>query len=53
MLVDVRLSFCALKLITRVLQISSDELSPSPVLTLQVSFRQMRGLWFSDTLVEK
>lgn len=48
MLVDVRMSFCALKLITWVLQSSSDEFSPSPVLILKVSFRRMRGLWFFE-----
>lgn len=40
--------FCASKLITRVLQISSDEFSPSHVLVLKVSFRWMRGLWFFE-----
>ena len=40
--------FCASQLITQVLQISSDEFSRSPVLTLQVSFRGMRGLCFFE-----
>lgn len=40
--------FCDSKLITQVFQISSDEFSLSPVLTLKVSFRRMRGLWFFE-----
>ena len=40
--------FCDSKLITQVFQISSDEFSLSPVLTLKVSLRRMRGLWFFE-----